>query len=90
MDLLRKFYGAEDDDTFTDEDILLNYLLLERRKEFIGQGYRWFDIKRYQIAVDHLQSDGVSIERLQSNDKRKILQIPPSSVDVGGLEKNPR
>ena len=90
MDLLRKFYGAEDDDTFTDEDILLNYLLLERRKEFIGQGYRWFDIKRYQIAVDHLQSDGVSIDRLQSNDKRKILQIPPSAVDVGGLEKNPR
>lgn len=90
LTLLRKFYGAENDPGFTDQDILLNYLLLERRKEFIGQGYRWFDIKRYQMSVDHVLSDGVSIISLTSNDKRKILQIPPSAVDVGGLEKNPR
>lgn len=90
MDLLRAFYGAENDPSFTDQDVLLNYLLLERRKEFIGQGYRWFDLKRYQFSVDHLQSDGVSVDRLEANDKRKVLQIPPSAVDVGGLEKNPR
>ena len=88
--LLRNFYGAENNPGFTDQDILLNYLLLERRKEFIGQGYRWFDIKRYQIPVDHVLSDGISTISLSANDKRKILQIPPSAVDVGGLEKNPR
>lgn len=90
LTLLRKFYGAENDPSFTDQDILLNYLLLERRKEFIGQGYRWFDIIRYQMSVDHVLSDGISIISLTSNDKRKILQIPSSAVDVGGLEKNPR
>lgn len=90
MPLLRSFYGADNNPDFTDQDILLNYLLLERRKEFIGQGYRWFDIKRYQIQVTHLQSDGISTITLRSNDERKLLQIPPSAIDVGGLEKNPR
>ena len=90
MSMLRTFYQADDDPGFSDQDILLNYMLLERRKEFIAQGYRWYDIKRYNIQVTHVQSDGISTEVLQSDDRRKILQIPPSAVDVGGLEENPR
>lgn len=90
FELLREFYGAQNNPGFSDQDILLNYLLLERRKEFIGQGYRWFDIKRYQIPVTHVQNDGISTITLTSEDKRKLLQIPPSAIEVGGLEKNPR
>jgi hypothetical protein len=69
---------------------MLEYTLLERRKEFIIQGLRWFDIKRYQIPVSHVQADGFSTIQLEEDDLRKILQIPTSAVDVGGLTPNPR
>lgn len=89
MDRLRSFFGAQNEPEFTDQLILLNYLLLERRKEFIIQGLRWFDIRRYEIAVVHNYLDGSTI-RLEADDPRKILQIPKSAQDVGGLEPNER
>ncbi|MEL7003578.1 MAG: RagB/SusD family nutrient uptake outer membrane protein [Bacteroidota bacterium] len=90
MELLRAFFGAESEPEFTDQLILLNYMLLERRKEFIAQGLRWFDIKRYGISVEHVLRDEISVIRLAADDPRKVLQIPQSAVEVGGLEPNPR
>ena len=91
MDLLRSFFGAQNDPSFTNQLILLNYILLfERRKEFIAKGLRWFDIKRYGFSVTHNLQDEVSTIRLNANDPRKVLQIPQSAIDVGGLEPNPR
>lgn len=90
MATLRTFFGADDDPDFSDQDIVLNYLLLERRKEFLGQGMRWFDIKRYGMRVDHVGPNGDVIETLASDDKRKVLQIPTSAIEVGGLEANER
>lgn len=87
---IRGLFGATDDPNFSDGDVMLNYLLLERRKEFIGQGMRWFDIKRYNIAVTHslpLENREITLER---DDLRKILQIPSSAVALSGLEPNPR
>lgn len=88
-DLLRSFYGAENEPDFTDQLVLLNYLLFERRKEFMGQGLRWFDIKRYGMSVQHVMGDG-SVDILTAEDPRKVLQIPQSAQDVGGLDDNPR
>jgi len=90
MQLIRDFYGATGNPFFSDEDLLLEYTLLERRKEFLCQGLRWFDIKRFDMAVEHIQADGVSTIRLEEEDLRKVLQIPESAVDVGGLDPNPR
>ena len=62
----------------------------ERRREFIVQGLRWFDIKRFSLVVNHVMQDGVTVEELKANDLRKVLQIPQSAIDVGGLKPNPR
>lgn len=86
---LRAFFGANDEPDFTDQLIVLNYILFERRKEFIIQGMRWFDIKRYGISVTHTLEDGSEIQ-LGSDDPRKALQIPASAIEVGGLEPNDR
>ncbi|MGN7783567.1 RagB/SusD family nutrient uptake outer membrane protein [Niabella sp. 22666] len=65
----------------------LNLVMTERRKEFLGQGMRWFDIKRLGLRVEHRlsrtspQADVV----LESDDKRKALQIP-ISARVGNPE----
>ena len=68
------------------QDALLTYIiLLERRKEFIMQGMRWWDLKRFGFGVQRTTG-----ETLEGNDPRKILQIPTSAIDVGGLEPNPR
>ncbi|MEO1054669.1 MAG: RagB/SusD family nutrient uptake outer membrane protein [Bacteroidota bacterium] len=90
LDDIRSFFGVAGNPFVSDRVILIEYILLERRKEFLAQGLRWFDIKRYEIEVDHELADGVSTITLQENDLRKIMQIPASAVDVGGLRPNPR
>lgn len=82
---LRSWFGADDDPTFTDQLILFNFLLFERRKEFISQGMRWFDLKRLEIQL--IRESGMSLD---IDDPRRVIQIPKSAIEVGGLEPNPR
>ena len=88
--LLRSFYGVTNIPSVSDQTVVFEYVLLERRKEFIAQGLRWFDIKRLSLPVEHILADGFSTIQLEEDDLRKILQIPTSAVDVGGLKPNPR
>lgn len=90
IDVLRTFFGAVNNPFINDASLLRRFLRLERQKEFITQGMRWFDIKRYELEVVHVLADEVSTIILRENDPRKILQIPQSAIDVGGLVPNPR
>ena len=81
---LRSYYSSNNDQFNS-----FLYLLDERQKEFIHEGLRWFDIKRFGIPVEHILQDGSAIT-LGEDDNRKVLQIPQAAVDVGGLELNPR
>ncbi|MDR7209383.1 RagB/SusD family nutrient uptake outer membrane protein [Flavobacterium piscis] len=59
-----------------------------RRIEFIHEGLRWFDIKRFALKVTHKrynQPDNV----LTKEDLRKAIQLP-LYVTSTGIEKNPR
>jgi hypothetical protein len=75
--------------TGNDQFNAILYVLDERQKEFVHEGLRWFDIKRFQFPVTHVQQDG-SVITLEEDDNRKVLQIPQAAIDVGGLEPNPR
>ncbi|HTF16856.1 MAG TPA: RagB/SusD family nutrient uptake outer membrane protein [Chryseolinea sp.] len=68
---------------------LMAFIVDERDKEFIHEGLRWFDIKRFNLPVTHITQTGASIT-LGETDLRKVLQIPQNAIDVGGLEPNPR
>ncbi len=81
---LRSYYG-----TTNDRLNALYFILDERRKEFMHEGLRWFDIKRFQIPVTHMLADGSTIE-LDADDDRQVLQIPQAAIDIGGLQPNPR
>jgi hypothetical protein len=81
--MLRNWYGG------SSAQALITFILDERQKEFMHEGLRWFDIKRYGIPVQHELEDGSTIE-LDNDDDRKVLQIPQAAIDVGGLEPNPR
>ncbi len=89
MEGLRDFLGVANDPSFSDELTLLNMILLEKRKEFIIQGHRWFDLKRYGLDIEHDLEDGTIIT-LPVDDDRWVMQIPQSAIQVGGLEPNPR
>lgn len=84
LPLLRSYYA-----TNNNQFAVLSFIIEERRKEFIHEGLRWFDIRRYQIPVQHRLSDGTPIT-LEADDDRKVLQLPETAIDVGGLEPNPR
>ncbi|MFA8434652.1 MAG: RagB/SusD family nutrient uptake outer membrane protein [Marinifilaceae bacterium] len=66
----------------------LNCVIDTRRREFIYNGMRWFDIRRFNMKVVHKVEDGSPIE-LQEDDARKVLQIPVTAQQFG-LEPNNR
>jgi starch-binding outer membrane protein, SusD/RagB family len=81
---LKNYYG-----TANNQEAVLNFIIDERRKEFIHEGLRWFDIKRFELQVQHVTAEG-NVITLDRDDDRKVLQIPQAAIDVGGLDPNPR
>ncbi|MBX2844547.1 MAG: RagB/SusD family nutrient uptake outer membrane protein [Flammeovirgaceae bacterium] len=105
METLRSFYGVPTSDSSLDRILLFLYVQLERRKEFIMQGIRWFELKRltkvrdliginpqfFSTTVTHdLNIDGSATITLEEDDLRKVILLPASAVDVGGLKQNER
>jgi hypothetical protein len=82
--VLRNYYGSTND-----KNNAFEFTMEERRKEFLHEGLRWFDIKRLRLLVTHTRADG-STERLTRDDRKKVLQIPQAAIDIGGLKPNPR
>ncbi len=56
----------------------LEAVLKERKLELIGQGFRWYDIKRLGIRVEHrkVRTSRNPDAVLEPNDKRTAIQIP--------------
>ncbi|MGO4773020.1 RagB/SusD family nutrient uptake outer membrane protein [Flavobacterium sp. W22_SRS_FK3] len=59
-----------------------------RRRDFVHEGLRWLDVKRFNIVVNHT-TFGLPVNTLVKDDKRRALQIPLSASNYG-VEKNPR
>jgi starch-binding outer membrane protein, SusD/RagB family len=67
---------------------LISCILDFKRAEWVQEGNRWFDILRYRIPVTHTTAEG-AVEILESDDKRRLFQIPQSAT-ISGVEQNPR
>ncbi len=59
-----------------------------RRRDFVHEGMRWFDIKRFNIVVNH-ETANKPINTLAKDDNRRALQIPLHASNTG-VELNPR
>lgn len=77
----------------SDQENLLHYLLQCRRLLTLGEGLRWYDIRRYGIEVYRHQigNDGNAYVRevLTQSDNRRTLPLP-ADVASAGMEQNPR
>lgn len=59
-----------------------------RRRDFIHEGMRYFDVKRFNIVVKH-ETINKPINTLVKDDKRRAIQIPLHATS-NGIEANPR
>ncbi len=86
-DALNPFY------TFTEEQLPLVQCITDfRRAEYIHEGMRWFDVRRFRLPVEHNIKNTVGeddTELLLAEDLRKECQIPELAVEFG-LKANPR
>lgn len=46
------------DETYTPEELLAE-IEIERRKELVGEGHRWFDLKRTTKTIERVATDGL-------------------------------
>lgn len=74
---LQNFYKGE-----SEQDNWIQHLLFERRKMFLSKGLRWFDLKRYEIDVEHKLKDGTVI-KLSEIAPNKDYQIPSYAIGSG-------
>ncbi len=61
---------------------LIEEIWLERRKEFLGEGFRLLDILRNGLALNRPSSTWSEVTSLTSYDPRFILPIPQAEIDA--------
>ena len=83
LDSIKKFYSKEDA-----KEAMISFLIDERRKEFLDEGLRWFDIKRFALSVQHTTLNEESFH-LAANDNKTAVQIPQKAI-TNGITPNPR
>ena len=57
---------------------LLEAILLEKQKEFVGEGTRYFDLKRLGADVSRYDAAGKKVSEIKHDDYRMLLPIPKS------------
>jgi hypothetical protein len=75
------------------QQMVINWILEERRKELLMRGLRWMDIKRLNridanITITRGMNSGNRI--LKPNDLRYALPIPEDIINLTGMEQNPK
>jgi len=82
-------YTALQLSNFPTTQALLDKVIDERNRELCYEGYRWFDIKRFNIPISHWTENGTI--HLPANDLRRVFQIPVPELTANPLmEPNPR
>lgn len=69
-------------ETEDDSEALIKTILFERRLQFLFKGMRWFDIRRYNLEVEHLLTDGTTLKLSEVNPDRSF-QIPNYAIAAG-------
>jgi len=82
INLVRNRAGLADTDASTEEEVRAA-IEQERRFEFIGEGHRWFDLKRYGTAVATMNAWFAANDRnVTIDDTKLVLPLPQSQIDT--------
>ncbi|WPR77692.1 RagB/SusD family nutrient uptake outer membrane protein [Algoriphagus sp. NG3] len=75
-------------------EALMKTILLERKKELIGRGLRWPDLRRlnqesnYEVTINRIK-DGQVIT-LEPNSSKYVFPIPQEEIVASGIQQNER
>ena len=77
----------------TNKQVVIDKILIERRKELLMRGLRWVDLKRLnqlgaEITISRLGNQGQPV--LKANDLRYAMAIPEGIIGLSGISQNPR
>ncbi|MDQ1769446.1 RagB/SusD family nutrient uptake outer membrane protein [Labilibaculum sp. A4] len=71
-------------------ETLINEVLLERRKELWGEGFRWFDLNRRGLNVTRTSSSHWALLDLPITDNKRRWPIPQDEIDANpNMVQNP-
>lgn len=91
--LLRR-RGAEEIEDYVDGDDLMERIMLEKQKEFVGEGINYFDLKRTGRSMRRFAADnsaGVEESVIAPDDHRWLLPLPLGELrENRGTEQNPK
>jgi len=59
-------------------------LLVERQRELAIEGHRWFDLLRFDAAVEVMATQGYTL-----NQNKLLFPIPESQINIYNLQPNP-
>jgi hypothetical protein len=82
--------------SITDKTELLHFIIEERHKELCFRGLRWYDLKRLNLqpGFETVLTRGIlgenTIYTLPPNDNRYVYPIPPTEINLSGVQQNPR
>ena len=69
----------------SEADLLMQMVLDERRREFVQEGLRWFDMKRFKLfPITHEDINGITYTLTLD---KAALEIPDDAI-INGLEPN--
>lgn len=69
--------------TASTQEAVKTAIEMERRLEFIGEGHRWFDLKRYGTAVETMNIwFAANGRKIVINENNLVLPVPQSQIDT--------
>lgn len=80
-------------DVSDDKEAIIQTVLDFKKRAFLTEGLRWFDILRHRITVKHNFIDHNGEEtfiELDPDDNKRMFQIPEQATLLSGVEPNPR
>jgi len=88
---LLKSRNAEELDPNTLLSVVKRKIKEEKQKEFVGEGLRYFDLKRWKVSIDRYQIDSDLISRtINADDFRWLFPIPKSEIRLNKkIQQNP-
>ena len=79
--------------TVVADEVTLDRILTERRKELMGEGHRFFDLirnKRDIVRTASVRASGMSARmHIPYNDNQVVFAIPLSELNINPIQQNP-
>ncbi len=85
--------GLEEVGANLEGEALITRILEEKHKEFVGEGVRYFDLKRMNVPLKRYNANGNAVKTVAADDYKWLLPIPQSEYkyneNITEADQNP-